>query len=196
MKSWRTLVEWLVVSLLLAGCAGSPSSPRMNAERREACMRKAERALRFSSRPDATRQYFRSMATASPREAGELLSRHYDLLGHNVSSVVLMLGGEHADRISLRINPDVDVAMRLTEERVRAGRSPVEMSDVAAVDFVDEFVRIVFLPGGVANGVVYVMCPDLPGRSLPDQVFVDYEREDGEVAKLSVSALIRLMSAD
>lgn len=159
-------------------------------------MRKADRALRFSSRPDATRQYFRSVATASPREAGELLSRHYDLLGRNVSSVVLMLGGEYADRISLRLNPDVEVAMRLTEERVRAGRSPVEMADVATVDFVDEFVRLQFLPGGVANGVVYVMCADLPGRSLPDQIFVDYRKADGETAKLSLTALIRLLSGD
>lgn len=189
-------IGWLVACFLLAGCATDPSAPRLNAERREACMRKADRALRFSSRPDATRQYFRSVATASPREAGELLSRHYDLLGRNVSSVVLMLGGEYADRISLRLNPDVEVAMRLTEERVRAGRSPVEMADVATVDFVDEFVRLQFLPGGVANGVVYVMCADLPGRSLPDQIFVDYRKADGETAKLSLTALIRLLSGD
>ena len=184
-------VTALLLFLLL--CNGCTSVPKESAVNMSPYIPRVRESLEFSSNSAETRRFFTSFVedTSAPEERME---RYFEVLGENVSSAVLAMKDPYADQLSLTINRDMEAFARAVNRRVFSGGSIVEMQDVLGMTEEGEFIKVRLEAPDILAGYVYVMKDPVEGRSPAEQTFVDFLRPGQETRKLSISALIGLLS--
>ena len=193
----RFRLAWFPVPLVAAACLWTVSCVSSGPEHLSqaeitACENKAARAMAFETNAADTRHFFANMSASTGPALQRQLNRYYEVLGVNLSSVLLMLDSRLAERVSLNMRiGDRDQGTWLMR-RLSAGRSVVDMGDVASMEPEGQFLRVE-LKEGVVSGYFYVLCEDIEGRTIGEQTFVDYFKRGQEPRKMSVAALVGLM---
>lgn len=177
-----------VTSLLFA--AGCVSTPREEVTLQNSpCRGKIREAIEFSSSTAQTRLFFTDYVSDQGMMSDDPMQSYYDVLGVNVSSVLLSMKEPISEQISLRLNSDMDAFVKALNRRVFSGGSLVEMQDVVGMVTEGEFMKVTIDSPDIVSGVMYVMCEDIEGRAVEDQTFVDFTSGNGESRKVSISAL-------
>lgn len=183
----------LPVFLFLCLFTGCASIPTVDSFDWSPYIPQIRRSLEFHSNTAETRRFFAGFveATGGPEERME---RYFEALGENVSSAVLAMKDPYADQISITLNRDMETFVTEVNRRVFSGGSIVEMQDVITVTEEGKFLNVQVEAPGILTGTVYVMKDPIPGRTASEQTFVDYRRPGRETRKLSISALIGLLT--
>lgn len=186
------------LSILSFGCATptavDPNKPPMD---REACRERIPSALEFATLPGQTRQFLEGMGEAAGPQLQPYLTRYYQVLGYNLSSVALRLDAKAARRTSLTLRENVDPAAKAKwlRDRLESGRSLFTLRDVAAVVPDGDFLRVDLHPSLPVGGSVFVFCGVIEGRTIGEQTFVEFYNDRGEARKMSLVALAGWMEA-
>jgi len=178
----------LILSVFtLFGCAYSPDTTVTFDE--NACIGRVRESMEFKSDTAQTRAFF----TRFVSNPGMDMEIFFNVLGRNVSSALLAMKEPYSQQISLRLNPDMDTFVTALNRRLFSGGSLLEMQDVMGMTMQDEFLRVQVDAPQIVSGYFYVICKEIEGRKVPEQVFVDFTRPEGGTGKMSIEALIGLL---
>lgn len=150
-------------------------------------------SLEFGTNAAETRRFFSGFVEEEGSAAARM-QNFFDVLGENVSSAMLSMKDPYADQLSLVLNRDMETFVREVNRRVFSGGSLVEMQDVLMVTREGDFIKIRLEAPGILTGYVYLMEDPIEGRTPSEQTFVDFIRPGYETRKLSISALIGMLS--
>lgn len=177
----------LFTALIFSGCTTSSSESASFDP--NACRSKVRDSMEFASDSARTRAFFAEYVN----NPGMEMEIFFNVLGRNISSTLLAMKEPYSDKISLRLNPDLDAAAAAMNKRVMVGGSILEMQDVVGMTMVGEFLRVDVNAPEIVSGYFYVICKEIEGRTLQEQTFVDYTRPDGATGKMSIQALVSLL---
>jgi hypothetical protein len=188
----KTLFLYLerFIFLLLTLLTACVSAPRDEVVLEDSpCRGKIREALEFASGTTETRLFFTDYVSEDGITSEDPMESFYEVLGVNVSSVLLSMKEPYSNQISLRLNSDMEAFVRALNRRVFSGGSLVEMQDVVGMRTEGEFMKVTIDSPDMVSGVLYVMCEPIEGREVEDQTFVDFVQDGQETRKLSISAL-------
>jgi len=184
-------LSFLFFGLFFAGCTTIPQSTRVDMS---PYIPQIRSSLEFQSNPAVTRSFFTDFVEEKG-EQEERMQRYFDVLGENVSSVVLAMKDPYSEQISITLNRDMETFVREVNRRVFSGSSIVEMQDVLGVTDEGFLLKVRFEAPGILAGYVYIMKEPIQGRTPAEQTFVEFIRPGKEPRKLSIAALIGLLNA-
>jgi hypothetical protein len=180
----------VLICCLLTGCA---SIPKVDSFDWSPYIPQIRRSLEFHSNSAETRRFFANFVEETGG-AEQRMQRYFEALGENVSSAILAMKDPYADQTSITLNRDMETFVAQVNRRVFSGGSIVEMQDVIRVTDEGKFLNVRVEAPGILIGNVYVIKDPIPGRTASEQTFVDYIRPGMETRKLSISALIGLLT--
>ncbi|WFB37062.1 hypothetical protein P3T73_04725 [Kiritimatiellota bacterium B12222] len=175
--------------LLFTACTSVPDPDHQPTMSQKDCSERIEASLEFSSLPGQTLNFINYMAS-NPTTDMEVF---FEALGKNISSTLLVIRDPYAQVISIRINTNMTTFTPAWNDRLVEGKSFVCMEDVVDTQMVGDFLRVQIDAPNIASGYFYIMCKEIEGRNLSEQVFVDYFRPGDAPAKISIEALSGLL---